>query len=107
MTLEDNNCPTMATREHVIPRAFGGPTEWWNLVAACSECNSLRGHMFAVKFYYLRLRLSVLEIRSLRYDHLTDEDMRYKERTKGCATVVWCFLQRWLGTPIVLARVDR
>jgi len=107
MTLADDDAPSMATREHVIPRAFGGPTEWWNLVAACRECNSLRGHMYAMKFYYMRSRLSVIEIRMLRYDHLTDEDERYKKRTKGRTTVMWCFLERWLGTPIVLARVER
>lgn len=107
MTLEIDSRPTMATREHVVPRALGGPTEWWNLVAACHECNSLRGHMFAVKFYYLRLRMSVVEIRDRRFDHLSMEDQRYMERTEGRSTVVWSFLERWLGMPVVLARVDR
>ena len=107
MTLEDDDRPNMATREHIIPRAFGGPTEWWNLVAACRECNSLRGHMYAMKFFYLRLRMSVTDIRNLRYEYLTSEDERYKTRTHGNATVVWAFIGRMLGTPIVLARVER
>jgi hypothetical protein len=27
------------TRDHVVPRAQGGPTAWGNLVAACVKCN--------------------------------------------------------------------
>jgi len=40
-----------ATRDHVEPRAYNGETSWWNLVAACSQCNSLRGHIEAMAFY--------------------------------------------------------
>jgi HNH endonuclease len=42
-----------ATRDHVEPRSYGGVTSWWNLVAACSQCNSLRGQIEAVAFYNL------------------------------------------------------
>ncbi len=33
-----------ATTEHVIPRSKGGPSWLENEVAACSRCNSQRGH---------------------------------------------------------------
>ncbi len=31
------------TFDHVVPRSRGGQTEWTNVVAACSECNLLKG----------------------------------------------------------------
>lgn len=34
-----------ATTEHVIPRIKGGPSWIENEVAACSRCNSQRGHL--------------------------------------------------------------
>ncbi len=27
------------TKDHVVPRSKGGPTEAWNLVASCATCN--------------------------------------------------------------------
>jgi len=39
MTLKLNR-PMTATRDHVIPRYSGGPTEAWNMVAVCSTCNT-------------------------------------------------------------------
>lgn len=41
------------TREHFIPKSYGGPTEKENLVAACQQCNEMRGNMDAVAFYNL------------------------------------------------------
>lgn len=41
------------TKEHVIPKSYGGPTEKENLVAACQQCNEMRGNMDAVAFYNL------------------------------------------------------
>ena len=32
-----------ATKDHVVPRSYGGPTEAWNLVGACFSCNSKKG----------------------------------------------------------------
>jgi 5-methylcytosine-specific restriction endonuclease McrA len=31
------------TREHVVPRARGGPDAWENVVAACQACNCRKG----------------------------------------------------------------
>lgn len=35
----------LATVDHVHPRSLGGPTTWWNLVAACSDCNGAKADM--------------------------------------------------------------
>lgn len=44
--------PNAMTREHVIPRSYGGVGPE-NLVAACNLCNGLRGNMDAIAFYNL------------------------------------------------------
>ncbi len=41
------------TKDHYIPRAWGGPTVPKNIVAACCQCNTLRGDMDAEAFYNL------------------------------------------------------
>ena len=87
----------MATREHLIPRVFNGPTEWWNLVAACSECNTLRGHMSAHAFFWMRQHMSTHEIRVLRYGRLILAFDRYEKKTIGGAIVVFAFLHRLFG----------
>lgn len=39
--------PRQATKEHVVPRAFGGANSIENYVLACSDCNNKRGtHLF-------------------------------------------------------------
>ncbi len=104
MTLECDDAPTMATREHLIPRVFNGPTEWWNLVAACHECNATRGHMNALAFYWLRLTMSIASIRVIRYNLLILAYERYEKRTVGKSVVVFTFLRRLFGhTPEVPA----
>jgi hypothetical protein len=37
------NSKQQATKEHVVPRAFGGGNTMENYVLACSECNNERG----------------------------------------------------------------
>lgn len=34
----------LVTLDHIVPRAFGGPTMLWNLVASCADCNGDLGH---------------------------------------------------------------
>jgi hypothetical protein len=91
MTLEDNDSATMATREHLIPRVFGGPTEWWNLVAACHECNSLRGHMNALAFHFMRQTMS--------HERLMQTFDRYERSAAGKVIIVFVFLRRLFGHP--------
>lgn len=38
------------TRDHVIPRVYDGLTVPDNLIAACLQCNNLRGEMYAQAF---------------------------------------------------------
>lgn len=41
------------TKDHVVPRSEGGITAPSNMVAACSQCNNLRGDIAAEAFYNL------------------------------------------------------
>ena len=41
------------TKDHYIARAWGGKTTPENMVAACAQCNHLRGDMEAEAFYNL------------------------------------------------------
>lgn len=103
MTLEDGCGPTMATREHIIPRVFGGPTEWWNLAAACSECNSLRGHMDAQAFYWMRQRMTTEQIREIRYERFERELSWYRNAVASeDLVIVWVFFKRLFGyAPVI------
>ena len=31
------------TRDHIVPKAKGGPSRWWNLVPSCQPCNLQKG----------------------------------------------------------------
>lgn len=97
MTLEDDMSPTMATREHIIPHALGGQTEWWNLAAACNQCNTLRGHMNALGFLWMRQNMMTAEIMHIRYARLMLTFDRYEKRSLGKVVVVFNFLQRLFG----------
>jgi 5-methylcytosine-specific restriction endonuclease McrA len=33
---------TATTADHVVPKSKGGPSDLWNLVAACRPCNSAK-----------------------------------------------------------------
>jgi 5-methylcytosine-specific restriction endonuclease McrA len=46
--------PDLATLDHVVPRATGGPLSRNNLVLACSACNNERGTMDAEAFRALK-----------------------------------------------------
>lgn len=39
-----------AHRDHVVPRASGGPDVWDNLTAACSRCNIAKGKKSLLHF---------------------------------------------------------
>lgn len=41
------------TKDHFEPRVYGGGTFRSNLIAACCQCNNLRGEMEAEAFYNL------------------------------------------------------
>lgn len=45
-----------ATKEHVVPKSWGGKTLLENLVAACNQCNYLRGNMDYIAFSNLIAR---------------------------------------------------
>ena len=104
MTFQNDFASTMATCEHVIPRVFGGPTEWWNLAAACLECNGLRGHIYALEFYRMRQELSVEEIRVRRRLLFEKEFAWYRWYARGKFFIVWEVLKRLFGySPVIPA----
>ena len=41
--------PDQLTKDHVKPRAYGGKTNWENIVIACSKCNHKRGHNESIR----------------------------------------------------------
>lgn len=41
--LPNDTRPNMATKEHIVPKAFGGRNMLENYVLACSRCNNNRG----------------------------------------------------------------
>ncbi len=43
-----------ATKDHLEPRFYGGVTTTENLIAACYQCNSLRGELEALAFFNLQ-----------------------------------------------------
>jgi len=43
------------TEDHIIPRASGGLTRWWNLAPACVQCNSDKGADSMLGFMLSRL----------------------------------------------------
>lgn len=49
--------PNAATKDHVKPRVYGGETTWENMVAACYQCNTLRGEVPAETFYTILQRI--------------------------------------------------
>ena len=45
MTSHNSKLKTHCTAEHVIPQSLGGTDDFHNIVAACLECNGLRGNL--------------------------------------------------------------
>ena len=39
----------LLTKDHVIPRTYGGGTNWENITTACSPCNHKRGHNESIR----------------------------------------------------------
>lgn len=41
------------TKEHILPRSYGGSNEWSNLAPCCHTCNKLRGNLPLLKWLLL------------------------------------------------------
>ncbi len=95
-----------ATREHVIPRAFGGANSWDNTAASCSECNTMRGPMDAALFYEMRTRGQIIEIESARrYIERICQPKHaksYVPEAKRVPEIAWILFERivYRGVPI-------
>jgi hypothetical protein len=87
--------PDALTKDHFVPRSEGGITAPSNMVAACSQCNNLRGDVSAEAFYNILQKLfkkqPFLWIRwhSLSRDELYDLKLRcmrtHERRLRGKA----------------------
>lgn len=50
----DDGC----TIDHLKPHATGGPTDYWNCVAACRTCNNRRDRIDPLQFFEFVTRYS-------------------------------------------------
>lgn len=76
----------LRTKDHVEPRSYGGPTVRDNLIAACLQCNNLRGNIDAVAFFnILRKRFKRDPTLRARWHELSRAELR--EITEHCQAV--------------------
>ena len=74
-----------ATKEHVIPKSYGGETKFENLVAACSLCNYLRGNMDYIAFSNLIKKWFKQDVtlRARWHEISREERFRFKQQCLG------------------------
>lgn len=66
--------PTTVTKEHKTPRHYKGTDDEENLAAACSRCNSMRGHLELDVF--VRIINKLLKVEFIRkHWHTTDPEI--------------------------------
>jgi hypothetical protein len=101
------------TKDHLTPRVYGGPTQRDNLVAACCQCNNLRGEMEAAAFKnlmekwfrrnsYLWIRwhnISSAELSQLKMQCITVHERQLRGKAKRCIDIAYrhlefCFQER-------------
>jgi len=72
--------PNAMTRDHVIPKSYGGCGYYQNIVIACRQCNSLRGNVHAHIFYQLieRWKKRNPDFAKTWYSISREEHWRYK-----------------------------
>ncbi len=88
----DIHCDTSVTRDHVIPRVFGGPTTWDNLVAACEKCNHTRGNMEAYHFHALVLAGDFDRLWNARVREHDRLDRRFARKAAKDIRVAWLYI---------------
>jgi len=72
------------TRDHVHPKAQGGPDQWTNLVAACKRCNNAKGNRTpeeaGMPLLAIPFTPNPFENMFLREHKILSDQMRYLER---------------------------
>ncbi len=95
----------MLTKDHYIPRFFGGPTTKENLVAACGQCNWIRGSMEAEAFYHLLQhwfnqdpalhkrwhQITMEEFHHFRRECVRIEHIQWRRRVQKCTAATILF----------------
>ncbi len=101
------------TKDHFIPRVYGGVTTAQNIVAACCLCNNLRGEMEAVAFKnliekwfkrdpFLWIRwhtISGQELSRLKLNCITVHERQLRGKARRCVDIAYrhlefCFQER-------------
>ncbi|WP_119301120.1 HNH endonuclease [Dongia deserti] len=79
----DRNTPLRATIDHLRPLALGGRDDGYNRVAACLECNVLKGPLHITEFIRLRWNTMLLNEAKARIRLTLDDRARMaaKERS--------------------------
>ncbi|EJL31788.1 HNH endonuclease [Brevibacillus sp. BC25] len=86
-TEPDRECAYCGSREklcveHVRPLQHSGPNSRWNVVTACSSCNSRKGARTVIEFYekspaFTRERFDALIAHMAQHNGCTTEEMRW------------------------------
>lgn len=82
-SISDHRHPMIVTIDHVHPLGLGGKRRWDNEVAACRECNNLRGIMDAYEFHEKRVWL--IEQRANRMRGIVAKNTWKGRKTKSAA----------------------
>ena len=94
----DQNQETSVTRDHVMPKVFGGNNSWENLVAACFKCNVLRGNVDAYRFYKLMQDGNMRRLLQERYWKNRALESRFAkkalETAKESREAAWKYVER-------------
>ncbi len=83
------------TRDHVIPRYYGGRTSWDNIVAACHKCNNQRGHNTKIQPVRQPFKPSYYELVEVR-----------KEYPLIVPDEAWLFYLMWPDDKVILQRAS-
>ena len=57
------------SKDHVVPKTFGGKTNWENIVTACKVCNHRRGHNTQIQPRKAPYKPTIYEIESKVFDN--------------------------------------
>jgi len=80
MTL-DRGLANSATRDHILPKSFGGTWAWNNMTCACRDCNSSRGNKPVILFL-LQIARQGLPSKHHYHDRLKCGRIEYRDETE-------------------------
>lgn len=73
-----------ASKDHIIPKSWGGPDSWENLITSCEPCNNYKANrtpeQAGMKLLYKAFRPNRFEYLALTNSHLTKGQLEYLEK---------------------------